>query len=304
MKSNHITRQVIHENAFGITIPKVTREVGTPEEELKKIIDLLPGNITVLCSGGADSEVFAKFLVKHGKRVKAVCYRIFHGDRFVNQHDVEWVKELDGFCEIVYKDFDIKAFWESDFFWDFIKTYKCTSPQLPFHAYITELESKEQFTVLTSVHPEPKHFHEITWIQEREKDYAVVDYLANNKNCLVSPLRSNSEILAALLSSKEFSEFKNYGLVDGRDRKPQQYFDWFGIEIKPRPKYHGFEGSEDLDNGMRLEIWKKTFYTEIHLYIPVEEMLENLFLKDAVYTTRTHKKIWYRECHMVGRAGG
>jgi len=270
----HIQYERLNDHDFAFTIPKVTRPFGTPQEELDLIVKRMPRDVTVLVSGGVDAEVMAKYIAKT-KNVTALCYRLYYGDRFINKHDVEWVKELNDVCDIEYEDFDVKHFWESNWFWEFVKTHKCTSPQLPLHAFMAFIESSIQFTVLPAIHPEPKHFKDTTWIQVREKDFSVVAAL-EGKKCLVSPLQSNSEILGAMLSQPEFKNFHTFGVTDGRARKSQQYFDYLGIETKPRPKYHGFEGSEDLDNGMRDRIFNMFGYSESHLYVPYKDMLDNL----------------------------
>lgn len=300
----HVTYKKTGPHDFEITYPKVG-PFGTPKEELQKIADDLPHKLTVLVSGGADSEVMAKWFAKAGKDVKGVAYRLLYDGKLINEHDLEWVKELDTVCPIVYKDFDVREFWGCNWFWTFITHFKCTSPQLPIHVYLAINESdiyNGRHIILPSIHPEPKHFRDTTFIQEREKDYVVAEFLKYFHHITVSPLRSTPEIIASILSADEFKNFHTFGLVDGRSRKPQQYMDYFGIEIKARPKYHGFEGSEDLDNGMRQKIWNAKKYSEVHMYIPADEMLKNMKTGDFTYSSDKYLKIMYDECHLIGPA--
>jgi hypothetical protein len=286
---------------FEITYPKVG-PFGSPSEELQKITDKLPLELTVLVSGGADSEVMAKWFARAGKIVTAVAYRIIYEGRLVNEHDLEWVKELDNICPIVYKDFDLKKFWESPWFDAFVGSTKCTSPQLPLHAMLAIKEEQKSFVILPSIHPEPKFCWNATYVQEREKDYIATKHLSKYRKIMVSPLRANSEIIASIMTSPEFRDFDKFGLADGRARKPEQYMEYFGIDIKPRPKYHGFEGSEDLDNGMRQKIWDKYKHSEVHMYIPAKEMLWRMMMGDTTYSTHKYKKIVYEGVHLVGPA--
>lgn len=301
MKSNHISKKQISKDDFQINVPKLTRDVLSPLEEAKLLINQLPNNVNVLCSGGVDSEVFAKLLAKSGKNVTAVCYEFTYDGIVINEHDLKWIAELEGTCSIVKKSLDVKKFWASDFFFNFINDYKCTSPQLPIQAFLAEEESKNKFTILTAVHPEPKCFDSHVWIQEREKDYAVSEYLAKNENCLVSPFRSNSEMMTSMLLSSEIRNFDEFGLRDGRTRKPNQYKQWFDIDVKARPKYHGFEIFQAEDNAMRDLIWDLHKYSEVHMYIRVEDLLRNSH-NDSTYSTIDEVKVIYNSSHHVGNA--
>jgi hypothetical protein len=298
----HIKYERISKHDFAITIPKVTRPFGTPFEELTRITDELPDQVSVLASGGVDSEFMIKWLAKT-KKVVAVCYKLIYDGKVINQHDIEWIDQLKDVCQIEYKTLDLQSFWESNWFWEYVERYKCTSPQLPIHAYMAWLGSAESFFILTAVHPEPKCFSGTTWVQEREKDYSVVAEL-HGRNCLVSPLRANSEMLASLLASDEFKNFHTFGIIDGRERKSLQYFEWFGIQTQIRPKYHGFEGSSEIDNQMRKRIFERFGYSECHLYIPYQTILENLQKEDAIYSTSDKKyiRIVDKTCHNIGPA--
>jgi hypothetical protein len=289
MKLVHNTYQKIDSDNFAITLGKAG-VFGTPNEELAKIASTMPQKLTVLVSGGADCEVMTKWMVRAGKDVQAVCYRFMYGNKFVNEHDVTWVSELDTVCPVKVKTIDLKVFWQSRWFWEFVTVYKCTSPQLPIQTYMTMVESMEQFTILPAIHPEPKLLNGITHVQEREKDYGVLRYLGN-ENCLVSPLRHTPEMIASILASDEFTMFHEFGIQDGRDRKHIQYKEWFDIDIKQRDKYHGFEGSEDIDNMMRKRLHDKMNYSESWIFVPAQEMLDNLLTKATTYSTITHSKL-------------
>jgi len=287
---------------FSVSYPKVD-SFGTPKEELQKIFDKLPQDLIVMASGGIDSEVMARLLIEAGKNVTAVAYNLRYENKTVNEHDIAWVEELSGHCELKYKYFNLKEFWEGKEFDMIVKNFKCTSPQLPIHLYIARwwAATSKKLVILPSIHPEPKHFRDTTFVQEREKDYAIAQAFGKS-NVLVSPLKSSPGIIASILNSNEFKNFHTYGLVDGRSRKPQQYKEYFDIEVKPRPKYHGFEGSEDLDNGMRQKIWDKYKHSEVHMYIPANEMLENMKAGEFTYSSDKYLKIMYDECHMIGPA--
>jgi hypothetical protein len=276
----------IDNDHFAITLGKA-EDFGTPNEELARIADQYPQSITVLVSGGADSEVMAKWMAGHGKDVTGVAYRFLYEGKCVNEHDLAYVPELDSHCKLVYKDINLDVFWESKWFWDFVAAYKCTSPQLPIQAYMAMVESMERFTILPAIHPEPKIVNGATHIQEREKDYSILAYL-QGFNGAVSPLRSTPEMIASLISSPEFTDFHTFGVSDGRDRKHLQYKQWFDIDIKQRQKFHGFEGYEHIDNEMRERIFLKHGYSESWMFIPADEMLENFKTKETVYSTQTH----------------
>jgi hypothetical protein len=289
-----------HPHDFDLKYPKVGR-YGTPQEELTKISKTLPQQLTFLASGGADSEAMIKWFANAGKDVEAIAYRLMYNGDFVNEHDLAYVSELDGICPVTYRDFDLEFFWEGSWFWTFVEHYKCTSPQLPMHAFFAFLSSCHNHTVLTSVHPEPKHFRDTTFVQEREKDYAVTRFLRGSR-CLVNPLRSTPGILASIMDSEEFRNFHTFGIVDGRERKSQQYKDWFDVDIKPRPKYHGFEHHSALDNKMRMRIWDKFKYSEVHMYLPANELVENMKPGVSTYSSNKYLKIMYEDCHMIGPA--
>jgi hypothetical protein len=285
----HNLYQRIDADNFSITLGKAG-SFGTPNEELAKIAATLPHKLTVLVSGGADCEVMTRWMVRAGKDVQAVCYKFMYKGKCVNEHDIAYVSELAGVCPVKYKTINLEIFWSSNWFWSFLEQHKCTSPQLPIQAYMALIESMERFTILPAIHPEPKMLNGVTHIQEREKDYAILAYMAG-ENCMVSPLRHTPEVMTSIISSNEFTNFHTFGIDDGRDRKYLQYKEWFDIDIKPRQKYHGFEGSEDVDNMMRQKIYDRFGYSESWIFVPAQEILDNLLTQVATYSTITHSKL-------------
>lgn len=257
---------------------------GTPMEEFQKIAAKMPDRVTVLCSGGIDSEAMARLLAKCGKEVTAVAYILVYQDKNVNEHDLKWVEGLRGVpnIRVTYQYFHLDWFWKSSWFWNFFKQFKCTSPQMALQSMLTLEQSLGSFTVLPAIHPEPKMWGDEVVVQIREKDFATLRCL-KYQNCMVSPLQSNASMYASLLSSNEFQNFASFGLQDGRDRKPEQYKEWFDLDLQRRPKYHGFEMIQEEENQIRKEIYNRFGYSESWMFVPVDILLRNFKRGSTAY---------------------
>lgn len=297
-------RDSVHsKSAWGVYFSKIFRPTLSPLQEVNSIIsDTLSKkeNIAVLCSGGIDSEIIAKLFAQHSK-ITALVFEFEFQNKIINQHDLEYVDCLiDPNIDIVVKKIDLESIWESSWFWDYIKRYRCTSPQLPIHSYMCEAASKMgYYPVLTEMQPELKMFENGSFhFEEKEKDYAVVKYLRdNNIDCLESPLQCNPEILYSILTSNDMiSYIKNpQGFRDSSNFKREQYQNWFNIELKERPKFHGFEGSEDIDNHYRKQIYDRFTYDDIRLFIPYNTLISSLESNDRTfYTTDPDVHVWFR----------
>lgn len=298
-------RDSIHlTNAWGIHFNKISRGVGKPYDEFKSIINQIHKqytNIAVLVSGGIDSELVCKMFAKKQK-VIAVAYKFLYEGVVINQHDLEYLKHLkSNNITLISKEIDLKYFWESSFFSDFLKKYRCTSPQLPIHAYICHDVSKlGYFPILPEMQPELKMFADGSFhFEEKEKDYAVVKYLKdNNIDCLESPLQCNPEILYSILTSPEMLAYINdpQGHADSSVFKREQYQEWFDIELIERPKFHGFEGSENIDNYYRKLIYDEFNYDDIRMFIPYQTLVSSLEKTDRLFmTTDPDVHVWVRK---------
>lgn len=287
-------RDSVHlEKSWGLFISRIKRGVRTPIEEIEIIIDGLKNKsrVAVLSSGGIDSELMVN-LISRKMPVAAVAYKFIYENRILNSHDLEYLSGISDNINVTVKEYsiDLKEFWNSSWYWDFIKKYRCTSPQLPVHAYMCELAYKQgYYPVLTEMQPELKMFEDGSFhFEEKEKDYSIVRYLRDNKiDCLESPLQCNPEILYSILTS---IEFKNYMKQPENQRdssafKRQQYQSWFNVDLIERPKFHGFEGSEDIDNYYRKQIFEKFGYDDIRLFIPYNVLINSLCTSDRLFLT-------------------
>lgn len=276
---------------FQITIPRITRIPRKPNIELAVIASELPDEVRVLASGGIDSEAMIKAL-SATKKVTAVVYKIYYEGELINEHDLAFIDNIfDSCAKAEFKQVELADFWSSSFYKNFLKRHKCVSPQLPLQAWMALNESNYGFTILPAIHPEPKQINGEVYVQIREKDFAIEHELAGFRNILVNPLCNSSEIIASILMCEEFRSFAEFNLKDGRARKTQQYQEYFGVYCPPRPKLTGFEKIQSIDNQKRKEIWDQYHHSSVDLYIKAEEMLANLFLIDATYSTLDNKYI-------------
>lgn len=285
---NHYTKT---KDGFAVQMGQLTRPPMSPLEEFELVADDMKANdITVLLSGGIDSEAIYRLLHKVGKKVTGVAYRLMFRGTCINEHDLKWLDKMPGNirCEVL----DVEKFWTSDWYMNFMENHYCPSPQLAIQAYMTLAQSLNQYTVLPAIHPEPKLWDRKTHIQIREKDFAVSQFLAN-QNCMVSPLQHTPEMYASLLQSSEFQLFDTFGLQDGRTRKVQQYKEWFDLDLEARPKYHGFEQIKEVDNAMRQFIWEECGYEERWMFIPIATMLKDFEEQYKIYNTNTEHKIFH-----------
>jgi len=291
-------------DSWGIYFSKITRETSSPAIELDLIINnTLAKNkkIAVLVSGGIDSELIVKLFARH-TQITALVFRFMFQNKVLNQHDLDYICYIqqDNNVEIVIKDIDLELLWDSDWFWNYIKNYRCTSPQLPVHAYMCEEASRlGYYPVLTEMQPELKMFADGTfYFEEKEKDYSVVKYLRDNKvDCLESPLQCNAEILYSILDSKEMKQYiqNPQGHMDSSHFKREQYENWFNLEIIERPKFHGFEGSEHIDNYYRKLIHDKFGYDDIRMFILYNTLLLSLKTEDRLFMTNdSDVNVWFR----------
>lgn len=300
-------RDSIHGTDYwGVYFSKICRKVESPKNEVDYIIKKILAekkNIAVLASGGIDSELLIKLIARY-TNITALVFRFVIQNKIINEHDLHYIDLLqkDNNIKIIYQNLNLETFWKSKWFWTYLKNYRCTSPQLPIHAYICELSCKQgYFPILTEMQPELKMFDNGTFhFEEKEKDYSIVKYLRdNNIDCLESPLQSNPEILYSILTSKKMKDYivNPQGQMDSSFFKRDQYQSWFDIELQERPKFHGFEGSENIDNYYRKLIYDTFKYDDVRLYIPYQVLVSSLESNNRLFLTSDN------DVHVLHRKG-
>ncbi|AVH84973.1 hypothetical protein RsoM2USA_44 [Ralstonia phage RsoM2USA] len=263
----------------------ISRNVGSPRSELDMVVDKIIADagskpIAVLASGGIDSELM---MVALGEKtlIHAIHYEFLYNNQTLNSADTEEFftsQMLIPFADCITYDvrrINLNAFWGSYFYDNFLTYAVCPSPQLPIHAFMaTSLINEGFYVVLTEMQPELKVLDDgRVMFEEKEKDYAVANYL-KGMMCCESPLQSTPEIMYSILTSNTFKKFaENPTAKDSAEFKRDQYREMFDIDLVDRPKLHGFEGFEHIDNKYREKIYQRFAYDDRRLFIPYDTLI-------------------------------
>lgn len=276
-KTSASSRQT-EKDEFSIHLGYAMRPIGTFAEEAvrvaQNIAENTPGPVTILASGGSDSEVVIKSFLIAKRPFQVVTFDMssLNGDE---------LSHLDSFCrshQITYKrhHIDVVKFLENDVV-DFARTSGSTSPQI--NTLLYGLSQIDGHLVLgdgeLSIHRIEKKFFEV-W-QERQS-YARWMLATNRPGC-PSFFSYSPEIELAMYSDPIVEDFTNVGwhLLDSSHFdycKPFLYYHHFGTRI--REKVQVFKPIQELEHSCHSHLQKILPGADSEVRMSYEKILSKL----------------------------
>lgn len=199
--------------------------------------------IWVLFSGGVDSEVALRSFAESGISVKAAIARYKHN---LNDHDINYAFDTCRDLKVPFEvfDLDLIKFWKEDYLSYAIPT-QCISPQLAATMHL--IDQVPGYPVIGSgecllMKEEDKYF-----LYEKERIASWYrHFIVKNKDGCPGFFQFTPEIILSYLYDPMIREMvKNKSQNSSAQIKLQMYQTHF--DLKPRPKYTGFEKVQDED---------------------------------------------------------
>lgn len=237
----------------------------------------------VLYSGGVDSEATLSILLKkEPNNINIYFFRLTYNDQELNSHDFAYAEK---FCrardlKLNIVDFKVDQYWSSDEYWEFVESTKCCSPQMPiiFEMAKRVLVEFGDFPIISLTQPEIIKINENLFYEQKDKDLTIAKYITNNNLPIADTFFSQftSSIYAFLTHPFMIQSITERPITCTSEIKHLVYENLFGIEIEPRPKFHGFELNMELDTLARIEIKKRFNFVDQSVYFDLEYFLSHL----------------------------
>lgn len=233
--------------------------------------------ISVLFSGGIDSEVTLRSFVESGIPVQAVIAR-YKND--LNIHDISWAIIACEALNVPYKifDLDLISFWEDKSYY-YAQVSQCLSPQLTVCMWLADQISG--YPVLGSgecllVKDDETSIWSL-WEKERIASWFRF-FIAREREACPSFFQYTPELILSYILDPLIQDLisnpDNKNLLNSAEIKLnfyQQHFD-----ILPRPKYTGFEKVQDEDFKYRSRLKQKFSSSDDIVKTPVGRLVEEL----------------------------
>lgn len=206
--------------------------------------------ITVLFSGGVDSEVVVRSFVEAGIPINVAVMR-FKDD--LNAHDISYAIETCRELKIspTFYDLDLLAFWKDDYL-PYAHLTRCFSPQLITTMWL--IDQIKGFVVLGSGECllEKKHDHWFLLEKERIASWYRF-FVARNRSGCPGFFQYTPEILLSYLLDPEVVKMVKESVVDSSAKiKLEMYQQHF--PLKTRPKFTGYEKVQHEDHVIRTKL--------------------------------------------------
>ena len=262
IKNNQLVPFSIRSSDDDIFIERSTginRKFGNIKEELfiaAEMIADIESEISILMSGGLDSEIIAKTFKERGIKFTAYTYRFKNN---LNYHDISyaisWCKENNIKHEII--DVDVVKWLENDLY-DYAFPLKSISPQISMHHWM--IDQTPGYVILGDGRISPRRnklrqnkkgifmesygekFSTLMWMAYKQRRGAPKFY------------RYTPELEAAYMFDSVTEDFinitsKQFKIRNFKNFRTFLFAKYFDINFKP--KYNGFEKILNLDNFYR-----------------------------------------------------
>lgn len=258
------------DDVFGYHVGQIARKPKSFVEECinsaKIIRESTTSPITILYSGGIDSEIVMESFRLAGIRIRAVFCRY---EKNYNQHDLKYAKQ---YCEaynvkLDIIDLDLIKFWENDAY-QYAELVGCQTPQLLPGLWL--IDQIDGCVITGSGDIEFRRQDNGIWrdIIEESGDTCWSRFAEIRQREIISSfLEYTPEQIYANLHLPWLQQFilnKIQSENNTMCNKPIIYGDCF--DLRPRPKFTGFELVDEADKRLRriLEEDFKEYSGEVH----------------------------------------
>lgn len=233
-----------------------------------EIYERLPHPISVLFSGGMDSEICVRSFLDIGLDINIYCLRMHNN---LNQHDIDFVQKFSksNGIKVELIDLNIEDFWQSPTFYNIVDPIQCVSPILACHLWLCD--QVDGTPVIAQGEPHLKKVIPIDYVPgqspyinspwylvESERLCSLyLHFILKNKPAAPGFFQYLPEQFLSYLTKnsilKNLIENQIIGKLGTRSSK-NKIINQFYPEIEPRPKYTGFENIEELHKKKRIEL--------------------------------------------------
>lgn len=270
--------RISKDDVFGWTTGKITRKPGTFKEECiyaaKLINDIMSEPITLLYSGGYDSEI----MVESFRLAKVSFKTIFC--KYENNYNAHDFKYADDYCEaygikLEILPLNLLKFWENDAF-EYAKLSGTYSPHFTVMPWM--MDQIDGCVISSVMDTEFRREDDGIWreITHEAYDPSWIRFAEIRERELIPVFNCFTPEQSAA-SLPLFKEYANDSFPRSNNtmcHKPHIYGPEF--DLTPRPKFHGFELVEKEAEILRAEYRKElSMYNGVvkMLYSEYEEML-------------------------------
>lgn len=207
-------------------------------------------DITVLFSGGVDSEVAVRSFVEAGIKINVAIMRFKDG---LNSHDIEYAIETCREFKITptFYDLDLLGFWKEDYL-PYAHLTRCFSPQLITTMWL--IDQIPGFIVLGSGECLLEKKHDHWYLLEKERIASWYRFfIKRNRSGCPGFFQYTPEIMLSYLNDPEVVKMVKDSVVDSSTKiKLEMYQQHF--PVKTRPKFTGFEKVQHEDHVIRTKL--------------------------------------------------
>lgn len=243
------------EDVFDYTVGKISRKPKSFKEECinsaRLIQDLMTEPITLLYSGGYDSEIMVESFRLAEIPFKTAFCKFEHN---YNEHEFKYVKD---YCDaygikIDIVPLDLIKFWENDAF-SYAELIGCLTPQYVVGPWL--MDQLDGCLIAATGDIEFRLQDDNVWRYTIEEggDVSWGNFAEiRNREIIASfPEYTPEQLAAGLPLFKDYTDHKMPGSNNTMCYKPEIYKSEF--DLQPRPKYSGFERVEDISAIIRAE---------------------------------------------------
>lgn len=242
------------EDEFFVSYGKCSREPQAFHNECLETARIIRKNtndeITVLFSGGIDSEVVVRSFVEAGIKIKVAIMR-YKDD--LNAHDIEYAIDTCRELNITptFYDLDLLEFWKQDYL-PYAHLTRCFSPQLITTMWL--IDQIKGFVVLGSGECLLEKRHDVWYLFEKERIASWYRFFIHrNRNGCPGFFQYTPEIMLSYLKDSEVVKMVKESVVESSTKiKLEMYQQHF--PVKTRPKYTGFEKVQHEDHVIRTKL--------------------------------------------------
>lgn len=256
----------------------------------RKIYDQKAGDITILLSGGVDSEICVRSFYDQKLPFKTVSLRYEGG---VNQSELVHVERLKSEIAIKheYVDLDLESYWSSDKFYEIVESIQCVSPILASHLWLADkvggtpviaqgealLRKKIPIDYVPGVSP----YTASEWLLEESEMFCTLYsyFIVNQKPGIPGFFQFLPEQTNAFLFHNPYlTKLINNqipGKLSTRSSKNLMSYQFYP-DLKPREKLTGFESIMDLQILKRKELANRFPDNDTYVQFTLEEMRKML----------------------------
>jgi hypothetical protein len=243
-------------------------------EAARYIANIATDDISIMLSGGADSEIAAWSFIDAGIPFEAAVMRFEGG---YNSHDIEYAKS---FCvnhgiKIRYYDLDVKKYVLSEEYENEIKRYQTTCER-----GVTLWLAKQipNFAILGQGEPVIIKSLGRYWFQEKERICSWNKFWIFNEKPGIPGFHqfTPNQLLSVLLDDMTVDMVNETSHFWINDRFKHDFYKKHYPDFIVRPKYSGWEKLQDLNKKVQRVITATFPYFVDEWKIPYEDAVDNL----------------------------